>query len=292
MFNKKRKLKKFKFKYGKSPALTPRNLSTNRYHSKKLLKRSHPYTAKIKKFVLIIAGILIVSFSIHLIFFSNYFKVTEINVSDELLDSDTLGNEISATINTSVGKNLIFIDTEDLQIKILDSFPEIEEIEVEKDYPNKILVTFSEYPLVANVINESTSIKKNYIINSIGYAIKEDLESTSLPYIRVQSDEPLNPESPLIEANKLRYILETIIYFEDKFGMRVVEVIYKKIPREIHLITERNFAIWLDIQNPAEEQLKKLKKALVKLDIYNEDLEYIDLRIAGGNGDKIIYKRR
>ena len=33
-------------------------------------------------------------------------------------------------------------------------------------------------------------------------------------------------------------------------------------------------------------------KALVKLDIYNEDLQYIDLRIAGGNGDKIIYKRR
>ena len=38
--------------------------------------------------------------------------------------------------------------------------------------------------------------------------------------------------------------------------------------------------------------LKKLKKALVKLDIYTEDLQYIDLRIAGGNGDKIIYKRR
>ena len=79
---------------------------------------------------------------------------------------------------------------------------------------------------------------------------------------------------------------------EDKFGMRVVEVIYKKVPREIHLLTERDFYIWIDMQNPADEQLKKLKKALVKLDIYTENLEYIDLRIAGGNGDKIIYKRR
>jgi len=46
------------------------------------------------------------------------------------------------------------------------------------------------------------------------------------------------------------------------------------------------------MQQPSENQLKKLKKSLVKLDIFNEPLEYIDLRIAGGNGDKIIYKRR
>jgi len=46
------------------------------------------------------------------------------------------------------------------------------------------------------------------------------------------------------------------------------------------------------MQNPAEDQLKKLKKILVKLDIYKENLLYIDLRIAGANGDKIIYKRK
>jgi hypothetical protein len=50
--------------------------------------------------------------------------------------------------------------------------------------------------------------------------------------------------------------------------------------------------VWLDMQKPIEEQLKKLKKALVKLDIYTESLEYIDLRISGTNGDKIIYKRK
>ena len=38
-------------------------------------------------------------------------------------------------------------------------------------------------------------------------------------------------------------------------------------------------------------KFKKLKKSLVKLDIYTATLEYIDLRIAGTNGDKIIYKR-
>ncbi len=96
----------------------------------------------------------------------------------------------------------------------------------------------------------------------------------------------------VIDPSKLDYILDTKAYFEDKFGLRVVEVEYKKTAREIHLITEKNFAIWIDIQVSYEDQLKKLKKTLVKLDIYNEPLEYIDLRIAGGHGDKIIYKRR
>lgn len=292
MFNKKRKIQKFKFKYGKSPTFTPKELRNTRYHSKKLQKRSHPYFAKIKKFTLTLSILVLIILSIYGIFFSSYFEIKEIKIADELIENEAIGNEISQILGTNIGKNLIFTNTDDMQIKILDNFPEIEEIEVEKDYPNKIVVTFTEYPLAANVTNESQTLKKSYIINTIGYAIKEDLESTSLPYIKVQSDEPLNPESPIIEANKLRYILETIIYFEDKFGMRVVEVVYKKVPREIHLLTEKNFYIWLDMQNPADEQLKKLKKALVKLDIYTEDLEYIDLRIAGGNGDKIVYKRR
>jgi cell division septal protein FtsQ len=292
MFNKKRKSIKYKFKYGKSPSLTKRNFSRNRYSSKKLLTRTHPFITKIKKLAISLSIILLTIFVIYGLLFSNYFKISEISVSDEINENPTLAKEIQSILYTQIGKSLIFADTEDLKIKIFDSYPEIQDIEIEKDYPNKIIIIFKEHPLVANVINQSNTLKKSYIINSIGYAIKEDKESPNLPYIKIQSDEPLNPENPIIEANKLRYILETIIYFEDKFGMRVIEVIYKKTPREIHLLTERNFYIWLDMQQEADEQLKKLKKALVKLDIYNENLEYIDLRIAEANGDKIIYKRK
>ena len=95
----------------------------------------------------------------------------------------------------------------------------------------------------------------------------------------------------MIEKSKLDYILESKNYFEDKFGMKIIRIEYKATAREVHLLTERNFFIWLDIQISFEDQFKKLKKSLVKLDIYTEALEYIDLRIAGSNGDKIIYKR-
>ncbi len=229
---------------------------------------------------------------INTLFFSDYFLITEIKVKNNEITDETLSAEIKTSIKIALGKNLIFTDTGNLEEKILKTFPEIQELEVSKNYPQTLEVTFKEYPQVANIINQSSTVKKSYIINSIGYAVIENFENPNLISIKISTDEPINPKNPVIEANKLTYLLDTITYFEDKFGMRIIEVQYKKIPREIHLLTEKNFYIWLDIQNSAEDQLKKLKKALVKLDIYNESLEYIDLRIAGANGDKIIYKRK
>lgn len=282
MFGKKRKLGKYQFHYGKSP-LEARNNS--RYKPPSLLTKFS------KILTLILSLILFVALS-YLIFFSNYFEIKNIVIANKDFGNEAMAEEIKNSITNTLGKNILFIDTKEISNKIINFFPELETVSIGKDYPDTLSIEFSQYPLVANIINESNNIRKNYIINSVGYTIKENLENPSLPYIRIKSDEPVNIENPLIEKTKLDYILNTIVYFEDKFGMAIKEVEYKKIPREIHLLTERDFYIWLDMQREAEEQLKKLKKALVKLDIYKENLQYIDLRIAGGSGDKIIYKRK
>ncbi len=289
MFRKKSKLPKYRYSYGKSPLYTKK---LPKKYGKKLLKKSHPFLNRVKKLTILCLFGFAIILVIYLIFFSQYFLIERISISDENIDNQGLGEEVKAKIADQIGQNLLFINPTDLDLKIKEAFPELEQVTTSKNYPNEIVIEFSEYPLVANVISESKNIKKSYIINSIGYAIKENLENTSLPYIRIKSEEPVNTENPVIEGTKLQYILETVSYFEDKFGMRVVEVDYRKIPREIHLLTEKDFYIWIDIQRPYEEQLKKLKKAIVKLDIYNDPLAYIDLRIAGGSGDKIIYKRK
>lgn len=285
MFGRKRRFPKYRVRYGQTPTL-------QNYKAKKFRPQLAQKFSRLSKLLKIAIISAFTIFIIYGLFFSNYLKIAEIIVPGETFAKENLTAEISASIGNSIGQNIIFADTQELALKILDLFPELEKVEVEKDYPDKLTVSFSEYPLVANIINESNTVKRSFIVNSIGYVIKEDLENPVLPYIKMKSDEPINPDIPAIEATKLKYILDTITYFEDKFGMKINEVHYKKIPREIHLLTEREFFVWLDIQQPAEEQLKKLKKALVKLDIFNEDLDYIDLRIAGSNGDKIIYKRR
>ncbi len=285
----KRKINRFP----STPSPRPVRPGVTRYSTEKIKpKRVHPFIRKAKRILslAIIAGIGI--FIIYGLFFSGYFNVRQITFADNDLGNESLKEEIKKSFSKALGKNLITINLQEFQNKVLSAFPQLEKIIIDKDYPSSLVIDFSEYPLAANVINETQNLKKAYIINSIGYIMKEDYEDPKLPYIRILSDEPLNKESPAIDAGKLKIIMDTVGYFQDKFGMGVHEIVYKPTAREIHLITERDFAIWLDIQKSTEDQLKKLKKILVKLDIYKESLLYIDLRIAGGSGDKIIYKRK
>lgn len=255
-------------------------------------RRPNLLLSKTKK-LLTIAFILFISiFLIYEFFFSGYFLISSIEVVDKKIDNKYLTENIKKTLAEAIGKNIIILDLKDFELKIANKFPEIKEIHLSKNYPKTIAISFAQYPLVANVSVTTDVVKKTYIINSVGYAIKENMELTTLPTIKITADAPVNTGTVLIEAKKLEYILNTTKYFEDKFGMKVLETTYKKNAREIRILTEKKFEIWMDIEQPFETQLKKLKKTLVKLDIYKEPLQYIDLRIAGENGDKIIYKRK
>lgn len=256
------------------------------------LRRPNLLLSKTKK-LLTIACILFLSiFLIYEFFFSGYFFISSIELTDKKIDNKNLTENIKKTLDEAIGKNIIILNLKDFELKIANKFPEIKEINLSKNYPKTIEVSFMEYPLIANVSVTTDVVKKTYIINSVGYAIKENMQLTTLPLIKMSADAPINTGTPLIESKKLEYITSAIKYYQDKFGMKVVETTYKRNAREIRMLTERKFEIWLDIEQPFEAQLKKLKKALVKLDIYKESLAHIDLRIAGENGDKIIYKRK
>ncbi len=290
MFRKKREIPKYRFKYGKTPIKKGKTYQTRGFQ--RIKKKPTRIFRRIGKSLSLAFFLAIFILLFYWLFFSGFFKISEIEIVNETFENEILTERIHENLENLMDKNIFFVKTEKVENQILDSFPELEEIKAKTKYPSTLTITFQQYDLVANVINQSSVIKKSYIINSIGYIVREDFENPSLPYIVIKSDEPINTETQAIEAKRLNYILESIEYFQDKFGMRVIEVEYKPIPREVHILTERDFKIWLDIQHSYESQLRKLKKAVIKLDIHRENLEYIDLRIAGGSGDRIIYKRR
>lgn len=280
--------KKLKFK----PSYKPQNKYAPA--RSKYIKPRKPsgISAKIGHFAVSVSILTLIGFLIFLIFFSGFFTVKEIDLKEKNIENQQIIEQVRKILKASMGENILFIDTLALETKILKNISELQKVEISKNLPSSLEVDFEQYPLAANIVNESPNLKKSYIINSMGFVIKEDFEDTKLPYIRIKSDQVINPKKAVIDNKKLTYIIDATKYFQDKFGMRIVEVEYKPIAREIRLLTEREFRLWLDIQIPFEDQFRKLKKALVKLDIYKDSLDYIDLRIAGGNGDKIIYKRK
>lgn len=282
--------------FGKKRRIPTYNLHTKTVtrsrHFEISKRRSTSVFGRFKKIITLILSIGFITFCVYAFFFSSFFNVREVVVSNKNFENQAISDQIQENLKENIGRNIFMVNTVDLENKVLSSFPELEQIKISKSFPHNISIQFSEFPLVANIINESNVVKKSYIINSIGFAIKENLEDPKLPYIKVKTDDPINSKEAVIEKSKLNYILDSKNYFEDKFGMKIIGIRYEPIAREVHLYTEKGFYIWLDIQKPFEEQFKKLKKAIVKLDIYKENLDYIDLRIAGSSGDKIIYKRK
>ncbi len=102
----------------------------------------------------------------------------------------------------------------------------------------------------------------------------------------------LDPTKPILTAETLNYILKATSYFEEKFGMKIMETQFLINARELHIKTEKYFTIWLDTQISYERQFLKLKKAMATVDIYKVPLNYIDLRITGTSGEKVIFKRK
>lgn len=284
MFGKKRKIPSYGSYYQKQATFAKKRQQGRE------LKRANPRVERFKKMLRLTTIATVFVLGLYMTFFSSYFSIKQLSFGVDNPETNELTAAINKTLQPQLNKNLLFLDTAKLELDLTSKFSELESIKISKDFPNTLTVELSKYPQVANIINQSASLKKSFIINSIGYSVKENFENPQLPYIKIITDEPLNTKNPLIEKDKLDYILNTAKDFESKFGMKIKEVDYKPVPREVHLLTEKNFYIWLDIQKPADDQFKKLKKALAKLDIYTMELQYIDLRIAANNGDRIIYK--
>lgn len=281
----------------RSPYSHRRNLSKKKLPKKskkstysKNLKLNYKKSSPIKKWLFIFGGLILLLAIIYLTIFTNFFQMKNFKIyGDDIIQENSKFEEF---LKVYQGENLVFINTNEIKNTIKSQYPEIENLRIKKVFPGTLIMEYENFPEVANLFNLIDGTQKKFIINEIGYLVEEDYENPNLPYIKLRTDKALEINQYAIEKEKLSYILDAVYDFEELFGMKVLDAEYKKREREVHLKTERDFAVWLDMSLTLQEQFAKLKKALDKLNIYNENLEYIDLRISSVNGDRVIFKRR
>lgn len=273
----------------------PKSTKSSLIQSLNSKSKTKPSIKSIRKTLLLFLISALFVFSIYLIYFSDFFKTRtvkffedNIHITENLKVNDLLREQIFL-------KNLLTTELTPLKNQLLESFPEYETINFQKQFPDTLIIKADKYAVVGNFINiiknpDGTKIQKKFQINSHGNLINENEEIPELPYIIVESPEILQLKSTPIPELHLKQILQAIELYEEKLGMQVLEVEYYRTEREIHLKTEKLFYIWLDLTKPILTQIEKLRKALPKLDIYNTPILYIDLRISGPNAEKIIYK--
>jgi hypothetical protein len=235
--------------------------------------------------------IAIALFFTYILFFTNFAKVKNINVYEGEAESENA--QIRRFVEPLRDKNLLLIKAEDVQKSLVNQIDNLAELEVKKKFPKTIAITYARFEKVANLTNYvgPQRIKKNFVINASGVLMEKDVINQNLPFIGLASTKAFNLGAHVINEKNLNYILGAKKEYEEKFNMRVDNIEFLDKAREVHLTTERGFEIWLDIEVGYSDQLKKLKNAIPKIDIYNDNLDYIDLRIQSAQGQKIIFKR-
>ncbi len=266
----------------------PKRSAKKRYSGE--LKLSYRKKAPLKKWFLIACGIVIFITLIYTTVFSAFFEMEKWKIyGDDIVQENSKFEEF---LRVYKGKNLVFIDTGKIEKTIKKQYPEIKMLTIKKVFPDTLVMDYENYPEIANVFNLVGETQKKFIVNEIGLLVEEDYENPNLPYIKVKTEKALSLNEYGLPKETLEYTLDAIYDFEEIFGMDILDAEYWKREREVHLKTERDFYIWLDTSLTLQEQYKKLKEALPKLNIYTENLEYIDLRISSVNGERVIFKRR
>lgn len=294
------------YRSGKAPVRKRRPINPKvRKAIKAKTKPKSPKAIRFWRWLKVISAVLCFIVLFWFFFMSKTFDIQSVEVSS---DSDFILQEKSAVttyLQDYLGDNLFSFNTREHSAILLLEYPNLKSINISRDLWHTLDVSLESYSDIANIqVNHEDGSKQFFIVNELGIisgagvtneylpTVVMDVTGTDLDIQEGSEEETslLSIGETLIEADVIATLLEVEKDFEGKFNMQVFEVHYLKRAREIHLYTERYFFVWLDLTQDVEEQLNKLKKAMTELNIYEAPLLYIDLRITGQNGEKVIYK--
>ncbi len=278
--------------YIKKPALTGKFFKRGKRKKMLAMPTIQPKTgSKAKKTLILMVVLAVTGGLIYLLGFSHIFDVKSWEIDEDgtkITNDENLNNLMKKEKN----KNLVFLNEMQIIKDVKTIHPEVKKVVVKKIFPQKIKVEIEKYPIIANIVNVVQGIQKKFLMDSNGFLAEENIENPDLPYIKIFTNDVFNIHTTAIEQARLQYVLDAISLFQQKFMMKIINAEYHVREREVHLQTEKNFMVLIDMEKNLTQQLDKLKRALPKLNIYNTPLQYIDLRISGTDNEKVIYKPR
>ncbi len=275
--------------------------STDSAVAPKLNRREQKQSNRFRRVVGVIALILGIGAFIYGLVFTSWFEIRTLDIQG---DAQTLNEQagVQSYLEAYLGDNLIWFSSNKHEQTLLKKYPYLQSVKIRRLPFHTLRAALITFELKANVqMNFEDGQTQFYIVNELGYISSIGNQDESLPTVVMdvtgtdiqlpkEKESAFKINEELIDPAQLDTLLATKKEFEGKFNMQVLQIQYLKRARELHLLTERQFTVWIDLTQPIDIQLAKMKKAMTKLNIYEAPLQYIDLRISGQNGEKVIYK--
>jgi len=263
---------------------------------KKIFRK--PYRIKRKKsifknkfFWILILTLIVFGEFFYLFCFSNFFQIKEIKISgNEKVPADQILSRVQQEIEQKLlffsKKSIFLVNLIQIKKEILNDFPLIAEVNLERKFPAILEVKIQERKPVA-IFNFDESY---FFLDKEGIVFEEILsENQELLKIKSQTQKE-KPElgERIIEKEIISKILKIFSELENlKIAIKEVLIISDE---RINVKTSEDWEIYFDPKKDLNWQLTKLKVDLENLIPFErrKDLEYIELRF----GDLAPFKYR
>lgn len=254
-------------------------------NKKKIRKIKINHSIIFRILFVIFLGVVIYSFV-----FSNFLEVSEIEISGlETLNQkemeESARNIISGNYIGFIPKNnILFIIRNSFGEKLTEEFKKIEEIEIKKDFPNRLVVKIKERKLVLILCSQGNCFfvdNKGYAYASVDFN-SEEVRQDNLVKLIDESENPIAEGDLVLRTSFVEFIFSIADEIKEKSNIEITNEYRSKslISEEVIIQTDKGWDIYLSSSFPIEKSARILKTILNKQISLKEanELEYIDLR--------------
>jgi cell division septal protein FtsQ len=219
--------------------------------------------------------------------FNSFYQLEEISIKGAKLTSeDSLRSKIerSSVIELPFlkSKSLVFLSTQLLETKIKSSLPHLEEISIEKIFPNKLEIDLKERRADFIWCAENDDCFE-VDLSGIAFQGVDQVKDKIVVIDNLKLDFSLGDK--VTSEERIKFINKAIFELVDAFDFKTKKI-YIREERSLFLETENDFQIRFDFRSNLDNQIKRLDLLLEKEIKEVNNLDYIELRY----GNQVFYK--
>ncbi len=207
--------------------------------------------------------------------FSPYYDLKKISVEQ---NNSVVPAEVIQNITSKfLGENMFFLKKSEIEDLLRKKFPEIIDISTQEEWPSEIKLKLEIADPKYNIFDEESA---NFATITAGGIIISNTGTAELPTIKIlQNNKSLAKHSQFIKPQWLEKIDLATSFLRDEIKLPIREIRLLMKARELHFVTTGDGVIWIDLEQPIVQQLRKLILAEGKLKLYSKKFDHIDLRI-------------
>ncbi|MGM0438811.1 MAG: cell division protein FtsQ/DivIB [Patescibacteria group bacterium] len=220
-----------------------------------------------------------ISFFLYLLLFNSFYQLKDVKLNGaELTTESSLVNFVKRNSKKKFifeSNSLLFSSNFSLKDNILDSYPHIEGVDIEKIFPETLKVSITEREEAAIWCKGKDIYKTCYKIDDQGVAyqmVEFDEDHFEIDQ-QIEGDVTLGKKT--LSGEKISFIFKAKEEVEEFFELERMVIPHA---RSLYTETEEGFEIRLDFKSELEDQIERLDILLSEEIEEVDGLEYIDLR--------------